>query len=131
MKQEYKELLADVTSNGKSDADINEVNGIPLPQEYLDFIHVCNGGEGNLGKNAYIQIYPLEELDEVNRDYEIQEYLPGYFVWGTDLGGMLFGYSQKTGMYSAVDSVSLSEEDLMYEESSLLSFLRRWDAELE
>ena len=85
----------------------------------------------NLGKNAYIQIYPLEELDEVNRDYEIQEYLPGYFVWGTDLGGMLFGYSQKTGMYSAVDSVSLNEDDLMYEEPSLLAFLKRWDAELE
>ena len=62
---------------------------------------------------------------------EIQEYLPGYFVWGTDLGGMLFGYSQKTGMYSAVDSVSLNEDDLMYEEPSLMAFLKRWDAELE
>ena len=131
MKQEYKDLLADFASNGKSDAAVNEVDDIPLPQEYLDFMNDCNGGEGNLGKNAYIQIYPLEELDEVNRDYEIQEYLPGYFVWGTDLGGMLFGYSRKTGMYSTVDCVSLSENDLMYEEPTLLAFLKRWDAELE
>ena len=131
MEQVYEELLTDFLSNGASDTVLAEVNGIPLPEDYLAFMHSCNGGEGDMGKNAYIQIFSIEELAEANQEYEIQKYMPDYFIWGTDLGGMLFGYSRKTGMYSAVDSVSLSENDLMYEEPTLLAFLKRWDAELD
>lgn len=131
MEQAYEELLADFLSNGASDSVLTEVNGIPLPEDYLAFMHSCNGGEGDMGKNAYIQIFTMEELAEANQEYEIQKYMPDYFIWGTDLGGMLFGYSRKTGRYSAVDCVSLSENDLMYEEPTLLAFLKRWDAELD
>ena len=80
MEQAYEELLTDFLSNGASDTVLTEVNGIPLPEDYLAFMHTCNGGEGDMGKNAYIQIFSIEELAEANQEYEIQKYCNGCHI---------------------------------------------------
>ena len=110
--------------------EIKKVNGVSLPDDYLRFMHEHDGGEGDVGENAYIQIFRLEELESVNEEYEISDYMEEYFIWGTDLGGMLFGYSGRTGMYSAVDSCSLCEEDIICEAESLTEFLISFDRSL-
>ena len=66
------------------------VNGIELPKQYLDFMREHNGGEGDIGE-AWLVLFLLEELEEINYDYEIDKYLPGHIIIGSDGSGELYG----------------------------------------
>ena len=116
--------------NDRAECDIDKVNGVTLPADYIELMRDHDGGEGDVGENAYIQIFRLSELQDINDEYQISEYIKDYFVWGTDLGGMLFGYSGGTGMYSAVDACSLCEDDLMCVSDSLCGFIGSFDRSL-
>lgn len=109
-----------------------EVKGIQVPKDYYEFmmIHNGNGGTGEFGKNSYIQLLNMDELDEYNEMYEIQKWYPNCFAFGTDLGGNHFVYNIVSKKYCSVDSCS-DYEDRMYEEDLFEEFLLRWDKELE
>lgn len=60
-----------------------EAYGGPLPREYVELRQVSNGllTDENLG------ILRAEGVVRRNADYEVQTYLPGYFMIGDDGGG--------------------------------------------
>ena len=62
--------------------------GLDFPEEYLTLLRYSNGGEGELAVDPlWFSIYPVEEVVELNRGYEIEVYLPGYFAFGSNKGG--------------------------------------------
>lgn len=79
-----------VPYNGES---IESVNGIELSKQYLEFMREHNGGEGDIGE-AWLVLFPLEELEEINYDYEIEKYLPGHIIIGSDGSGELYGIDE-------------------------------------
>ena len=101
-----------------------------LPEDYLSFMHQHNGGEGPVGENAYLQLIPLEELASFNKDYEIEQYLPKIVIFGTDLGGILFGYDHEKKLFCAVDSCSMVEEDVRFAGNSFDEFIKAIDQEI-
>lgn len=82
--------------------------GLELPSEYIEFMKKHNGGEGDTGE-SWLVIYPVEELEEINDNY--QEYLPaGNIIIGSNGGGELIGLNRK-GQYFIVPEII--EEDYM------------------
>ncbi len=69
---------------------IDSVNGIMLPQQYIEFMMKHNGGEGDIGETWFV-LYPLEELQEINDELEIKAFLPNHIVIGSNGGGELYG----------------------------------------
>ena len=69
-------------------------NAVPgLPQEYIAFLQFSNGGQGSLGKNpGWFQLWAAEEVIELNKGYQIDKDLPGYFGFGSNGGGELFAF---------------------------------------
>ena len=59
-------------------------HGGPLPAEYVDLLGVANGGctEGSLS------ILEVEDCVQRNLDYEVGQYMPGYFMIGDDGAGV-------------------------------------------
>ena len=125
------ELFTEFEFYESTDYNINEINGMPLPSDYLEFMHKHNGGEGNVGKYAYIQLVQLEELIEYSNIYEMEKYFPHCFAFGTDLGGNLFCYDFKKKIYFSIDACSRSEEDIMFKSGSFEEFIRSWDKQFE
>ena len=82
--------------------DITEINGVPLPRNYLDFMRQHNGGEGDTGE-TWLALYPLEELRDINDDYEISEALPGHIIIGGNGGEEFYGIDAD-GMFFNVPS---------------------------
>ncbi len=121
------EMFKDFEFNEAADHVIREVNGVPVPDDYLEFMRRHNGGEGNVGRNSYMQLVKLEELEEFNNDYEIPEYLKDIFIFATDLGGTLFGYNSVKKSYCAVDSCSICEEDILYAGRTFEEFVTEMD----
>ena len=58
-----------------------------------------NGGEGDIGE-TWLILYPLEELQEINDDYEIEEFLPGHIIIGSNGGGELYGIDNKGNYFN-------------------------------
>ncbi|MBR7007730.1 MAG: SMI1/KNR4 family protein [Ruminococcus sp.] len=122
------DMFADFEFNAPTDCDITQIHGMALPKDYLEFMHKHNGGEGPVGENAYLQLTALEELEQFNEDYGIFERLSGIFIFGTDLGGMLFGYKDSEGTYCAIDSCSIAPEDIFWAGKDFEGFIIALDA---
>lgn len=67
-----------------------------LPKDYGRFLKRWNGGEGFIGPNAYVILWKLEELMELNKAYQVADYAPGLFVFGSDGGGEAYAFDVRT-----------------------------------
>lgn len=65
-----------------------------LPVDYLAFLRLSNGGEGELGvEPGWFQLWPAEDVPSLNRDYAIPEFLPAYIGFGSSGGGELLAFA--------------------------------------
>lgn len=74
---------------GASDAVIAEGGrqlNLKLPDEYVEFLKLSNGGEGFIGKNSYVILWGVDELASLNQSYEVQQYAPGFLIFGSNGG---------------------------------------------
>jgi hypothetical protein len=74
---------------------------VQLPEDYLEFLRECNGGEGFIG-GAYAMLWRVEELLEMNEGYSVREFAPELFLFGSDGGGEAYAYNLQTGMMPIV-----------------------------
>ena len=59
-----------------------------LPDSYFALLRVTNGGEGDLGVGpGWFVPWPVEEVLLNNRGYQIAEFAPGLFGFGSNGGG--------------------------------------------
>ena len=97
MKNIIKDLeRIDWNSNKETNLDdisiVEERLHIVFPEDYLEFLKWSNGGEGYIGEN-YVSLWKVEDLEVLNREYQIQTYLSkGYLGIGTDGGGICYGF---------------------------------------
>ncbi|MGP8199719.1 MAG: SMI1/KNR4 family protein [Limisphaerales bacterium] len=68
---------------------------VRLPDDYAEFLQQANGGEGFVG-NAYVILWRVEELLEMNKAYQVAEYAPGLFLFGSDGGGEAFAFDTRS-----------------------------------
>jgi len=73
---------------GASESSIREVQaqiGFKLPPDYIDLMKKFNGGEGEVGKNGWLCLFPIEDLIVTNKDYQLlMQQIPDYFLFGKD-----------------------------------------------
>ena len=124
------EMFKEFEFNDKPATIIKSVNGLELPDDYLAFMSEHDGGEGNLGEYNYGCFYRLEELKEVNDEYEVQENWPGYVVIGSDMSGQLWAYCPERKTYCKIDSDNTDEDTYYTISDSFEEFLNNMDEEL-
>lgn len=78
---------------------VTEINGVALPDGYLRFMREHNGGEGDIGETWFV-LFPLEELAEINEDYEVGTLLPGCVILGSNGGGELYGVDSEGNFFN-------------------------------
>jgi len=70
---------------------VTQINGVALPSDYIEFMCRHNGGEGDVADAAWVILFPMEELQEINDDYEVDQYLPDCCIIGSNGSGELYG----------------------------------------
>lgn len=69
-----------------------------LPEQYLRLLEQSNGAEGDVGvEPGWFVVWPAEEALVATVEYELPEYLPGYFAFGSSGGGELFVFAPRDG----------------------------------
>lgn len=112
MNDKLKTLFENFEFDRNTIADVTEINGVPLPQDYLEFVRENGGGEGALGDEGYLQLWSLGELEDQNGFYETREILPDCVLIATDLSGSMFGVN-KNGEYFAIpNDMGLDAEEI-------------------
>lgn len=91
-------LLAEFKGNPPADQDaiqrFEAEAGFLLPAEYKEFLAVANGGAGFMGE-AYMHLWRVEELLTLNLAYQVAEYAPDLFVFGSNGGGEAFAFDRR------------------------------------
>ena len=106
MTKDTHMLLASLNKqSGASDAVIAEGGrqlNLKLPEEYIEFLKLSNGGEGFIGKNSYVILWGVDELASLNQSYEVQQYAPGFLIFGSNGGGEAYGFDTRTATWPVV-----------------------------
>jgi hypothetical protein len=122
-------LTKDLEKNGPADNELlgnilKELDFIP-PEDYKQFIKKYNGAEGSINE-SYLQLLPVEELKKFNIMHETDKYAPGYFIFGSNLGGTAFAFEKKGNEIVAFELVGMlisDEPEILG--NSFLGFLER------
>jgi len=87
--------------------------GVELPEEYLAFLRDSNGGELDVEVGRF-DLWPAEEIVQANRDLRVEEFLPGFIVFGGDGANELLVFDArgpKPWAVFMVPMIVMSEED--------------------
>ena len=71
---------------------------LTLPQDYTAFLKQANGGEGMVGPNAYLILFAVDELASLNKAYQVEDYVPGLLIFGSDGGGEAYAFHTRDAM---------------------------------
>ena len=123
-------MFSEFEFNGEPDTVITEVGGLELPRDYLTFMKKHDGGEGPLGENNYGRFYKLEELEEINKEYDVRNSWPGYVVLG-GIDDALWAYNPDKKIFCQIDSCNTDDDTYYTISDSFASFLTNMDKELE
>jgi len=106
MAADMGKLLSNLNQNGPSPAGAMEgferQLGVKLPVEYAEFLSKTDGGEGFIGRDAYVILWPVGEIVSMNQAYEVQKYAPGLLIFGSDGGGEAFGFDTRSPEWPVV-----------------------------
>lgn len=72
-----------------------------FPLDYLEFMAVHNGAEGDMAE-SWLQLWPIEQLLEINKGYAVADYLPEILLVGSNGGGEAFGIRKREGTFIQV-----------------------------
>lgn len=86
--------------------------GLHLPQEYVKIMERSNGIEGFVSANAYLSLWPVDKIVDLNEAYATAEFIPGLLLIGSNGGDT--GYAIDTRSESKclveVPLVGMSQE---------------------
>src|SRR5688572_14806924 len=98
------EILKDAVWDPEEPAKLESIQklvdnaGKELPEEYLALLRYSDGGDGVLGlEPGWLQLWSSTDVLENNKDYEIEEYIPGFFGFGSSGGGELLAFDTRRG----------------------------------
>jgi hypothetical protein len=98
-------------------ASLSGAFGKPLPQDFLTFLKLSNGGEGELGVwPGWFIIWAAETVPERNKAYEVADRYPGFVAFGSNGGGEMLAFDLRcagTCPIVALPFIGLDVEEAM------------------
>src|SRR5215475_9806818 len=73
---------------------------ILLPTTFLDYWSTDEPKEGPLLVDpGWFQLWPPDEIAQLNEDYEVAEYAPGFLGFGSSGGGEMLAFDQSLRVF--------------------------------
>ncbi|MFT3823045.1 MAG: SMI1/KNR4 family protein [Chitinophagaceae bacterium] len=126
MKFYLKDL--DWSDSGAADSLIAELIqdvGFALPEDYILVMKEFNGGEGEIGKNSWLCLFPIEDLLTTNDAYkQLMSKIPDYFLFGMDAADTGYAFHKYRQTIHAFGLMSGFKTDkIIFCGNSFLEFL--------
>jgi hypothetical protein len=121
-------LIKNDSPNAKLFEEFSSKINFKLPAGYLEFINNSNGAEGQL-RNSYFVLWPIEEVFDLNRDYNVDEFAPGFFIIGSDGADTAFAVDKKSGDLYEMPFIGMSRDEAILRAKDFKSLLEYLDSE--
>lgn len=79
--------------------------------KFEPFIKEMISGQGMVGEESYLILWAKNELEQLNRDYEVDEYLHDILLIGSDGGDMAYGINAQ-GEYVEVPFIGMDDDEV-------------------
>jgi hypothetical protein len=102
--------------------------GLEFPTDYLSFMKRWDGGEGLVGEDGYLVLYPVREIVAINEQWNAREFFPGHVIVGSDGGGEAIALQYEAGRFCGFVLVPFvgSPKHARFGGMTLLEFLERF-----
>lgn len=96
-----------------------------LPDEYVRYCSGDGPKEGGLSVDpGWFQLWPVGQVEQLNRDYHVKEFVPDYFGFGSNGGGELLAFDSR-GRVSMIPFISMSADEAKPVADSWSEFVQR------
>ncbi|MBU5316812.1 SMI1/KNR4 family protein [Clostridium bornimense] len=95
--------------------DIRKSEDFELSEKYkvfYKFFEQTISGEGMAGENNYLMLWNKDDIEELNNDYEVQEFLTDIILIGSDGGDMAYGINVD-GKYIEVPFIGMDDDEVI------------------
>lgn len=99
-----------------------------LPDDLYTLYKESNGAEGVIG-DGYLILWPLSELIDLNRAYNVEKFAPDFFLFGSDGGDIAYGVERNTIRIYQMPFIGMSEAEAELIGNSLSDLLDHIEAE--
>ncbi|WP_294272271.1 SMI1/KNR4 family protein [uncultured Chryseobacterium sp.] len=100
-------------------------NEFKFPEDYLSYINNLKENEIN-SESGYIELFSLDELDEINQEYETDELVPNFIAIGTNGGGVGVFINKTNNAIYSIPFVGMQEEDAVLLAKSFSEFIYKF-----
>ena len=100
---------------------VNEVS-FKLPAGFIDFFMESNGANVNLD-DKYIMLWPLTDMVRLNLEYNVSEYAPDFFLFGSNGGGESYAIEKDTGYIYEMPFIGMSKEEAIFMSKTFTEFI--------
>jgi SMI1 / KNR4 family (SUKH-1) len=98
--------------------------GTRLPESYSAFLRGANGGEGPIGEESYLILWPVDELPQHNRSYKPdREYAADLVFIGTDGGNEVFAFRRIDGTFVSAPLIGMAPDEVQVRGATFQEFL--------
>ena len=94
-----------------------------LPDGFIEFYRGANGADISSAE-LYTVLWPLTDLFQLNIDYDVDEYAPGFFIFGSDGGDTAFTIEKVTGKIFEMPFIGMSPEEAVFLSDNFDEFLQ-------
>jgi hypothetical protein len=89
---------AEARRSGANDLEIADAQrqvGHTLPSDFVHFLRRSNGAEGYLRPSVYVQLFRAGDLKEINAAAAVDEFAPGFLIFGSDGQGTSYAFDYR------------------------------------
>ena len=90
---------------------------------FTTYVNACCSGEGMIGENSYLILWEKEEIEELNDDYEVKEFLDKCILIGSDGGDTAYGIDSN-GNFFSVPFIGMDNDKITIMGSNFKEFLK-------
>lgn len=101
------------------------------PGDYREFLLFADGAEGAVGGSGYLAVWRASELEPLNKEYAVEEFAPGFWIFGSDGGDTAYAFDLR-GNGTAIVSlpfIGMSEDEAAPLGNTFVEFLERLKSE--
>lgn len=98
MKEKIRELTHNMKYNNgvlnKTIVDVQSKLNCNFPEGYVEFMENSNGAAGFIG-GSYLLLWKIEEIIPLNNAAGVDEFVPGFILFGSDGGGEAYAFDTR------------------------------------
>jgi hypothetical protein len=96
-----------------------------LPYGFIEFFIESNGADISTDE-SYTLLWALTDMIQLNKDYNVEEYAPEFFIFGSDGGDTAYAIEKSTSDIYEMPFIGMSKEEAVFKNKTFTDFIEHF-----